>query len=164
MSDGRIHVAVCGAGLPDPETDARAEEVGRLIAEAGGVVVCGGMTGVMEAACKGAKSAGGTTVGILPTSRRSDANPYVEVAIATGMGEMRNALIVRTVDVVVAIGGEYGTLSEIALALKIGTPVIGLGSWDLAQAKPEATDVVTADTPGEAVTVAFEAARGRPRT
>ncbi len=130
------YVAVVGAGVPDPETDALAYEVGQRIATSGAVLVCGGMTGVMEAACKGAKQAGGTTVGILPTSDRRHANPYVDVAIATGMGEMRNALIVRSADVVIAIGGESGTLSEIAFALKIERPVVGLHSWDIPKMVP----------------------------
>jgi uncharacterized protein (TIGR00725 family) len=95
------------------------------------VLVCGGRGGVMEAACRGAKQAGGTTVGILPGSSRNDANEHVDIAIATGLGEMRNALIVRAVDSLIAVGGEYGTLSEIALALKGGRPVFGLGSWEI---------------------------------
>jgi uncharacterized protein (TIGR00725 family) len=100
--------------------------VGRLLADRGAVVICGGLGGVMEAACRGAKSRGGLTVGILPGPDPSDANPYVDVALATGMGEMRNALIVRAARAVIAIGGGWGTLSEIALAQRIGTPVIGL--------------------------------------
>jgi uncharacterized protein (TIGR00725 family) len=127
------YVAVVGAGEADPATDAMAEEVGRGLARAGAVLVCGGMTGVMEAACRGAKSEGGTTIGILPTSHRRSANAYVDFAIATGMGEMRNALIVRAVDAVIAVGGEFGTLSEIALALKIGVPVVGLETWTLSK-------------------------------
>ena len=150
MAPNQIYVGVVGAGVANLATDGPAEEVGRLLAERGAVVVCGGMTGVMEAACRGAKSAGGTTIGILPTDDRGHANPYVDVAIATGMGEMRNALIVRTVDVVVAVGGEYGTLSEIALALKIGRPVVTLGSWDLS------ADVVPASSPQEAAAQAFD--------
>lgn len=146
---GAIYVAVVGAGNPDPETDALAFEVGRGIAESGAVLVCGGMTGVMEAACKGAKGVGGTTVGILPTSDRRHANPFVDVAIATGMGEMRNALIVRSADVVIAIGGEFGTLSEIAFALKIERPVVGLRSWDIPK-------MVATATPEEAVAIALQ--------
>jgi uncharacterized protein (TIGR00725 family) len=99
------------------------------LAEAGAVVVCGGLGGVMEAACRGAAEAGGLTVGLLPGDNRAAANRWVRVAIPTGMGELRNGLVVRAADVVVAVGGEYGTLSEIALALKIGRPVIGLRSF-----------------------------------
>jgi uncharacterized protein (TIGR00725 family) len=95
------------------------------------VLVCGGLGGVMEAACRGAKESGGTTVGILPGTDRSAANPYVDVAVATGLGEARNALVVRAADALVAIGGGYGTLSEVALALKAGKRVVGLGTWDV---------------------------------
>lgn len=123
-----------GAGNPDPSTDTIAEEVGRLLAERGAVVVCGGLTGVMEAVCRGARSLGGITVGLLPGSDRHHANAFVDIAIATGMGEMRNALIVRATDGLIAVGGEYGTLSEVAFALKIGKPVVGIGSWDVARA------------------------------
>jgi uncharacterized protein (TIGR00725 family) len=95
------------------------------------VVVCGGLGGVMEAACRGAREAGGLTVGILPGLDRSAANPYVEVALPTGLGEGRNLLVVRAADALIAVGGGYGTLSEIALALKAGKPVVGLGSWEI---------------------------------
>jgi uncharacterized protein (TIGR00725 family) len=94
-------------------------------------LVCGGLGGVMEAACRGAKGAGGTTIGILPGSERAAANAFVDVAVPTGLGEARNALVVRAADAVIAVGGGYGTLSEIALALKAGKPVVGLGSWDI---------------------------------
>jgi uncharacterized protein (TIGR00725 family) len=122
---------VVGAGRASEEEARLAEAVGRGLASAGAVVVCGGLGGVMEAACRGARGAGGTTVGILPGSDRGAANEYVDVAIATGLGEARNALVVRAADALVAVGGEYGTLSEIALALKTGTPVVGLGSWEI---------------------------------
>ena len=108
-----------------------AEEVGRLLAQRGAVVVCGGLGGVMEAACRGARDAGGTTVGILPGLDRGAANPHVSVAVPTGLGEARNALVVRAADALIAVGGAYGTLSEIALALKAGKPVIGLGTWEI---------------------------------
>jgi uncharacterized protein (TIGR00725 family) len=118
-----------GAGRASAEEERTAEAVGRGLASAGAVLVCGGLGGVMEAACRGAKEAGGTTVGILPGGDRADANAWVDVAIATGLGEARNALVVRAADCLIAVGGEYGTLSEIALALKTGTPVVGVGSW-----------------------------------
>jgi uncharacterized protein (TIGR00725 family) len=108
-----------------------AEEVGRLLARRGAVVVCGGLGGVMEAACRGARSEGGTAVGILPGLDRGAANPHVSVAVASGLGEARNALVVRAADALIAVGGAYGTLSEIALALKAGKPVIGLGTWEI---------------------------------
>ena len=137
----QIYVAVVGAGMPSPLPTPRRRTVGRLIAERGGTVVCGGMTGVMEAACRGAKGREARRSGSSPPRTGVDANPFVDVAIATGMGEMRNALIVRTVDVVVAIGGEYGTLSEIAFALRIGRPVVTLGSWGLTKPDGAPADV-----------------------
>src|SRR3954452_2780537 len=108
------YVAVVGPGEAAPEEIATAEEVGRLLAERGALVVCGGLGGVMEAACRGAKEGGGATLGILPGLDRSHANPYVDVAVPTGLGEARNAFVVRAADALVAVGGEYGTLSEIA--------------------------------------------------
>ena len=120
-----------GAGTATDPVRRVAEETGRLLAEAGAIVVTGGRTGVMEAASKGAREAGGLTLGILPGGNRSEANPYVQVAVPTGMGEARNALVVRAADGVIAIGGEWGTLSEIALARKGGKPVVGIGSWEL---------------------------------
>jgi len=133
-----------------------AEDVGRRIADAGGIVVCGGLRGVMEAACRGARSADGITVGLLPGADRGAANPFVSVAIPTGMGELRNGLVVRAADVVIAIGGEWGTLSEIALAIKTGIPVVGIDTWDLEQPGIE----VAADA-GTAVERALTLARGR---
>jgi uncharacterized protein (TIGR00725 family) len=128
-----------------------AEDVGRLLAIHGASVVCGGLGGVMEAACRGAKSAGGTTIGILPGLDRGEANAWVDVAIPTGLGEARNALVVRAADVVIAIGGEFGTLSEIALALKTGKPVVGIDTWELSKHGVMATEIVRAATPEEAV-------------
>lgn len=125
------YVAVCGASGGDPEAERAAETVGRALAEAGAVVVCGGLGGVMEAACRGANAAGGTTLGILPGEDRRAANEYVDLAVATGLGEARNAVVVRSADAMVAVGGEYGTLSEIALALRAGMPVVGVGTWEI---------------------------------
>jgi uncharacterized protein (TIGR00725 family) len=105
--------------------------VGRALAARGAVLICGGLGGVMEAACRGAKEAGGLTVGILPGTDRAAANAFVAVAIPSGLGEARNALVVRTADALIAVGGGYGTLSEIALALKAGKRVVGLDSWDI---------------------------------
>jgi uncharacterized protein (TIGR00725 family) len=130
MSSG-LYVAVVGASDAAPAALAEAEDVGRLLAERGAVVVCGGLGGVMAAACRGAKVGGGTTVGILPGDDRAEANAWVDVAVATGMGEARNALVVRTADAVIAVAGGYGTLSEIALALRLGRPVAALASWDI---------------------------------
>jgi len=125
------YVAVVGPGDASPDEAATAELVGAGLAQRGATVVCGGLGGVMEAACRGAKEQGGTTVGILPGTGRGEANPYVDVALPTGLGEARNALVVRAADVLIAVGGAYGTLSEIALALKGGKRVIGLGTWEI---------------------------------
>ncbi len=122
----RSIVAVVGGSTCTTAEAALAEEVGRRLAQGGAVVVCGGLTGVMEAAAKGVRSAGGLTIGILPGTDTHDANAYIDIPLATGMGEMRNALIVRVARAIVAIGGGSGTLSEIALALRIGTPIVGL--------------------------------------
>jgi uncharacterized protein (TIGR00725 family) len=125
------YVAVCGAGVGDAALLRDAETVGRELGKAGAVVVCGGLGGVMEAACRGARGAGGVTVGLLPGLEREGGNPHLSVAIPTGMGELRNGLIVRACDALIAVGGGFGTLSEIALALKVGRPVVGLGTWGL---------------------------------
>lgn len=126
-----VYVGVVGSGDADPALEAVAERIGAEIAAGGGVLVCGGLGGVMAAACRGARSAGGTTVGLLPGVGRSAANPWVSVAIPTGMGELRNGLVVRASDVLIAIGGEYGTLSEVTFALKVGRPVVGVSTWSL---------------------------------
>jgi uncharacterized protein (TIGR00725 family) len=127
----RPYIAVIGAGEASPPQLAAAEDVGRELARRGAVLVCGGCGGVMEAACAGAQAQGGLSVGLLPGTDRRAANRYVDVAIPTGLGELRNGLIVRASDALIAIGGEWGTLSEIALALKTGRPVVALDSWDL---------------------------------
>ena len=120
-----------GPGDAAPDEEAEAEAAGRAIAAAGAVLVCGGLGGAMAAACRGAASAGGLTVGILPGLAREDANEWVDVAVPTGLGEARNALVVRAADALVAVGGGWGTLSEIALARKAGKPVVGVGTWGL---------------------------------
>ncbi len=127
----RPFVAVVGSGSADTELEVVAEEVGRRLAEGGAVVVCGGLGGVMAAACRGASTAGGTTVGLLPGNDRRAANRWVTVPVATGLGELRNGLVVRSADAVVAVGGAYGTLSEVALALQAGKLVVGVGTWGL---------------------------------
>ncbi|MDD5734258.1 TIGR00725 family protein [Methanothrix soehngenii] len=123
-------MAVVGGGDCSLRVREMAEELGRLLAEEGHTLICGGLGGVMQAACKGAAESGGTVVGILPGDRK-DANPYVGISVATGMSHARNAIIVRSSDAVIALPGEYGTLSEIALALKMNKAVISLGSWDI---------------------------------
>jgi uncharacterized protein (TIGR00725 family) len=155
-----VHVAVVGPGVATPEEEAWAEEIGRLLARAGAVIVCGGSTGVMEAVSRGASAEGGTVIGILPGLDRGEANPHVTIALPTGMGEMRNALIARAADAMIAVGGEFGTLSEIAFALKIGKPVVGLHTWDLVRRGERVPGIDTAGTPEAVVEAALRAARG----
>jgi uncharacterized protein (TIGR00725 family) len=130
------YVSVIGAGRCDSAEYALAEEVGRLVAEAGATLVCGGLAGVMEAAARGAKAAGGTTIGILPGHDREVANPYLDHVVTTGMGEARNLAVVSSGDVVIAVAGGYGTLSEIGLAAKIGRPVVIVRGWRVESQEP----------------------------
>ncbi|HKX25913.1 MAG TPA: TIGR00725 family protein [Actinomycetota bacterium] len=148
------YVAVCGPSAATDDEAAWAEEVGRRLAEAGAVVVCGGLGGVMDAVARGASGGGGTVIGILPGDTRSGASPHLTVAIPTGMGEARNALIARAADAVIAVGGEWGTLSEIALAMKMGTPVVGLSTWELSG---RTDSILRAESPDDAVRLALEA-------
>jgi uncharacterized protein (TIGR00725 family) len=143
-------VSVVGSGTASTELYEKAREVGRLVAERGGTVVCGGRSGVMEAAARGATEAGGTVIGVLPDEDRERANEYLSYSIATGTGHARNLAVVCSGDVVIAIGGEYGTLSEIGLARKVGRLVVALDSWDLGE------HVILASSPEEAVEAAFE--------
>ena len=124
-------IAVVGAGACDDRLAATAERVGAMLAGAGVAVACGGLGGVMEAVCRGASEQGGTTIGILPGADRSAANSYVDIVLPTGMGEARNLLVVRAGRAVIAIGGGFGTLSEVAFARKLGIPVVGLHTWQL---------------------------------
>jgi uncharacterized protein (TIGR00725 family) len=158
FGSSKLYLSVVGPSNATPEQIVLAYEVGRSCAEAGAVVVTGGLGGIMEAACQGATSAGGVTVGLLPGSDRGDGNEYLTVSLPTGIGELRNGLVVRAADAVIAVGGSWGTLSEIALALRTGRTVVGLGAWPL----PEASDdFVQASTAEEAVRLAIE--RRRPR-
>lgn len=147
------YVAVVGPGSCSEAEASLAAVVGAELARAGAALVCGGLGGVMEAACRGCAEAGGLTIGILPGADRSAANPWVRVAIATGMGELRNGLLVRTADALIAVGGAYGTLSEIALALKAGKPVVGLGTWRLPEALPAGAEGL----PGPGIVAAVDA-------
>lgn len=158
MADA-IYVAVVGGYEADRKTRARAEEVGRLLAERGAIVVTGGRSGVSEAAAKGAMQAGGITVGILPGRNRAEANRYLTVAIPTGLGETRNALVVMNGDVVIALPGAYGTLSEIAHALLGDKPVVGLDAWEVGKLGDLDDKVVRADSPQDAVDAALRAAK-----
>jgi uncharacterized protein (TIGR00725 family) len=143
-------IAVIGGSVCSQEEYAMAEQVGRLIAQNGAMLVCGGMSGVMEAACKGAVNAGGLTIGILPSDSVDDSNPFVTIPIATGMGIGRNILIVRTGNVIIAIDGEYGTLSEISYAMQLNKPVIALRPWIMVPG------IHQVETPEEAVAVALK--------
>lgn len=134
------YIGVIGAGVCSQTVCDLAYRVGQRIAECGAYLVCGGLGGVMEAAASGAKSANGTTIGILPGKHRSDANEFIDIVIPTGLGEARNTIVVNASDVVVALPGEFGTLSEFAFALKLGKPVINLGKWDLENAAVKAAD------------------------
>ena len=150
------YIAVIGGSTATPEEEARAEAIGTALGQAGATVVSGGLGGVMAAACRGAKAAGALTIGILPGDDRAAANPWIDVAIPTGLGEARNALVVRTADAIVAVGGEYGTLSEIALALRAGKPVIGVGTWGLIRPSGVASsDVITAPDSAAAADLAI---------
>ena len=144
-------ISVVGAGEGDAELLEAAEEVGRRIAEAKAVLVTGGLSGVMEAASRGAREAGGIAIGVIPTSDPADANEHVTHAVATGVGQARNLAVVGSGDAVIAVGGEFGTLSEIALALKMGTPVVGLGTWELGRDDLDRDPIVRAETPEAAL-------------
>jgi uncharacterized protein (TIGR00725 family) len=151
---------VVGGGECPPAVAEQARAVGRAVAAAGAVLVSGGLGGVMEAAARGAREAGGLTVGIVPGPRHRDANPFVDIVVVTDLGHARNALVVRSSHAVIALPGEFGTLSEVALALKIGVPVVGLGAWG------DLPGVLAAPDPDKAVRLALEraaAAHGRAR-
>jgi uncharacterized protein (TIGR00725 family) len=154
-----VYVAVCGPALATGQESAWAEEIGRRLAEAGAAVVCGGLGGVMDAAARGAEAAGGVSIGILPGEDRSGASPHLTVAVPTGMGEARNALVARAADALIAVAGEFGTLSEMALALKMGRPVVGLGTWTLWREGRREDPIIRARSPEEAVSLAVAAAR-----
>lgn len=144
----KIRIGVIGGNKPEKHFRQIAIEVGRLIAEKGAILVCGGLGGVMEAASYGAKKAGGLTLGILPGNNPSEANPHIDIAIATGMGYSRNSLVAMNSDVLIAIDGEYGTLTEIAYGLIYGKKIIGLGTWEI-------KGIIPAETAEEAVALAF---------
>lgn len=143
MAEG-LQVAVVGSGESEPLRDALARELGAALARGGAVVCCGGPGGVMKAACRGAREAGGLTLGLLPGDSAAAANEHLSIVVPTGMGEMRNALVVRSGHVVVALEGGAGTLSEVALALKAGKPVIGLRAWSQVDGVRPAGDAVAA--------------------
>lgn len=148
-------IAVIGSGDCSPEEAGLAEEVGRELARNNVILICGGLGGVMEAACKGAASAGGVTIGILPGDIRQTANHYVQIPIITGLGEARNVIVVKSAQAVIAIGGSFGTLSEISHARQNKIPVIGLNTWELARNGRPDNSIITAQTPAEAVNKAL---------
>ncbi len=150
------YVAVVGAAECSSEVYELAREVGREIARSGAILLCGGRGGVMEAACRGATETGGVAIGILPGFDRSSQNPYVTYSIVTGLGDARNAVLVRSADAVIAISGGYGTLSEIGLALKAGRRVVGLHTWEIRKADGDINHLIGASSPKEAVKLAVE--------
>ena len=156
-----LQISVIGAGEPPPEAIPLAEEVGRELARRGVVLVTGGLAGIMEAACRGAKEAGGLTIGVLPGSDPADANPYVDIPICTGIDYARNIVVVRSGRAVIAVSGAYGTLSEIAHALGDDIPVIGLSTWSIAREGKEDDSIIRALSPLDAVEKAIAAARSR---
>jgi len=151
-------IAVIGGGQCTKKEARLAEEVGRELAKRGAVLVCGGLGGVMEAACRGAGAEGGITIGILPGEDSHSANPHVQIAVATGLGYARNIAVVRSARAVIAVGGSYGTLSEIGYALQGGIPVIGLNTWSLSRNGREDSSIIPAQNPGEAVDKALDLA------
>ena len=155
MEEAFTFIGVIGGNEVSPAVAAQAETVGREIARRGGTVVCGGMGGVMEAACKGATEVGGLTIGILPGDSRAQANACVRIPIVTGIGYARNVAVVRTSQAIIAVDGSYGTLSEIAYALQAGIPVVGLGTWRVSLDDIDADAIHRAATPEEAVAKAF---------
>ena len=154
-------IAVIGDSSCSPEEAKLAETVGELLAQQRVTVVCGGLGGVMEAVCRGVKSKGGQTVGILPGQNSSTANPWVDIPVVTGIGEARNVAVVRSAQAVIAIGGRYGTLSEIAYALKSGIPVIGLNTWSLSRNGEKDDSIVRVRSAAEAVNKAVSLAKKR---
>ena len=160
-SERPLLISVIGGGAPSARAYELAEAVGRELAQRGAVVVCGGLGGVMEAACRGAKSAGGVTIGMMPGDDPRAANPWVDYPVMTGMGYARNVIVVKTGRAAIAVDGAYGTLSEIAHALGDGTPVIGLETWEMASGDGYPLEITRADSPTDAVEKAIAAAHER---
>jgi len=155
MAGKKKFIAVIGGSQCSSQEAKLAEEVGRELARRGVALVCGGLGGVMEAACKGASSEGGVTIGILPGENRQAANSYVQIPIVTGIGYARNVAVVKSAQAVIAIGGNYGTLSEIAHALQSGIPIIGLNTWSLSRNSQPDDSIIPAQNPIEAVNIAL---------
>jgi uncharacterized protein (TIGR00725 family) len=151
-------IAVIGGGEPSSEEARLAEEVGRELARRGAILICGGLGGVMEAACRGATAEGGLTVGILPGDTSDTANPHVSIPIVTGIGYARNMAVVKSAGAVIAIGGSYGTLSEIAYALQSGIPIIGLNTWSISRNGQVDDSIIIVEDPAKAVETALKLA------
>jgi uncharacterized protein (TIGR00725 family) len=158
LGDKKKFIAVIGGSQCSPQEACLAEEVGLELARRGAILVCGGLSGVMEAACRGANSEGGVTIGILPGESRQTANPYVQIPIVTGIGYARNMAVVKSAQAVIAISGSYGTLSEISHALQSGIPVIGLYTWSLSKDGHHDNAIIPAQNPAEAVEIALKLA------
>ena len=154
-------IALVGGSTASPQELSAAESIGRALARGGAALICGGRGGVMEAACRGAKSAGGLTIGILPGTSTDEANPFIDIPIVTGMGEARNVIIVRSAAAIVAVGGSYGTLSEIAHALRSGVPVVALESWQIDRAGHPDAPIHRASDPAQAASLALALASNR---
>ena len=148
-------IAVIGGSRCSEDEASKAEAIGRELARQGAILVCGGLGGIMEAACRGAASAGGLTIGLLPGDDRREANAYVQIPIVTGLGEARNVTVVKSAQAVIAVGGGYGTLSEIAHARRNGIPVIGLDTWALSRNGQPDDSIINAENPEEAVSLAL---------
>jgi len=161
MVSHEMIIGVIGDSSCSPEEAKLAETVGELLAQRGVTIVCGGLGGVMEAVCRGAKSKGGLTVGILPGQYSSMANPWVDIPVVTGIGEARNVAVVKSAQAIIAIGGSYGTLSEIAYALKSSIPVIGLNTWSLSRNGREDDSIIRAQSAMEAVDKTISLAKRR---
>jgi len=151
MTNKKRFIAVIGGSKCSPQEAELAEEVGRELARQGAILVCGGMGGIMAAACKGATSQGGLTIGILPGNSRQQANPHVQIPIVTDLGEARNVIVIKSAQAAIAISGSYGTLSEIAHALRAGIPVIALNTWSLSKNGQPDNSIILAQNPTEAV-------------
>ncbi|HEX75050.1 MAG TPA: TIGR00725 family protein [Dehalococcoidia bacterium] len=162
-SDRRLIIAVIGGGQCSTEEASLAEAVGRELAKRGAILVCGGLGGIMEAACRGATIESGLTVGILPSDDPATSNPYVQISVASGVGYARNIAVVKSAQAVIAIDGDYGTLSEISYALKSGIPVIGLNTWSLSRNGQEDSSIIVAEDAVDAVEKAVSLAKGLKR-
>ncbi len=158
LEDNKKFIAVIGGSQCSSQEARLAEEVGRELAKRGATLICGGLGGVMEAACRGASSEGGVTIGILPGESRQAANPYVQFPIVTGIGYARNVAVVKSAQAVIAFSGSYGTLSEISHALQSGIPVIGLNTWSLSKNGQQDNSIIPAQNPAEAVDKALNLA------